>query len=238
MTTTHPPHTRTDGTRTALRPLMVLARAGAVGFTLIVALLHVLSSEFDPVSGLVSEYVLGDYPWLMRLAFLSVTLALFAVTLLVNRALPPSRRRTVAPGLLTVTTASTLVAGVFDTDPKAVLVAAPSTSGLIHYWAFMSSVVAALVAMAVLWRPFSRTPGWREHARPQLLFAAAMLAAFLLTFASTEIVGLTERAFLIVTLTWIVVASGWLAAARKPASGPHSAAANATSTAQAAASRR
>ena len=75
MATTHLPHARPQGTETTLRPLMFLARAGAVGFTLIVALLHVISSELDPVSGFVSEYVLGDYPWLMRLAFLSQTLA-------------------------------------------------------------------------------------------------------------------------------------------------------------------
>jgi len=48
-----------------------------------------------------------------------------------------------------------------------------------------------------------------------------MLAAFLLTFASTEMVGLTERAFLLVTMTWLVVASGWLAHADEPAAQPH-----------------
>lgn len=220
MATTHL-HARPVGTGPSLHRLMLLTRAGAVGFILIVTVLHVISSELDPVSGFVSEYVLGDFPWLMRLAFLSVTLALLAMTLLTHRALPRSRRQSVVTGLLTVATAATLAAGLFDTDPKAVLVTAPSTSGLIHYWAFMTSVVAALMAMFLLWRLFSRTPSWQEHARTQLLFAAGMLAAFLLTFASTEMVGLTERAFLLVTMTWLVVASGWLARADEPAAQPH-----------------
>jgi hypothetical protein len=50
-----------------------------------------------------------------------------------------------------------------------------------------------------------------------------MLAAFLLMFSSTEVVGLTERAFLLVILAWLLVASGWFARAHEPAS-PHEAA--------------
>lgn len=207
----HPQHTSPDDTRTSLRALMLFARAGAVGFILIVAGLHIISPELDPISGFVSEYVLGDYPWLMRLAFLSVTLALLGMTLLAHRALPPCRRRTVVTGLLSVTTAGTLVAGAFDTDPKAVLTTAPTTSGLIHYWAFMTTVLAFLAAMVALWRLFARTPGWQEHTRPQLLFTSAMLVSFLLMFfSSTEVVGLTERVYLLVALAWLLVASGWL----------------------------
>ena len=230
MTTTHLQHSRVAATETSLRPLLLLTRGGAAGFVLIVAVLHVVDRKLDPVSGFVSEYVLGDFPWLMRLAFLAVTVALLAMTLLTHRALPRSRRRTIVTGLLAVTTTGSLVAGVFDTDPKAVLVAAPSTSGLIHYWAFMTSVLAALMAMFVLWRLFSCTPSWQEHGRPQLVFATGMLAAFLLTFASTEIVGLTERAFLLVTTTWLVVASGWLARPNEPTERPHTTDARLTST--------
>lgn len=235
MTTTHLRHTRPDDTGTSLHPLMLLTRAGAIGFILIVGVLHVISSEVHPISGLVSEYVLGDYPWLMRLAFLCLTLALLALTLLAHRALPPSRRRNVVTGLLTVTTIGALVVGVVDTDPKHVFENEPTTSGLIHYWAFLSSAIAALVAMFVLWRLFSRTPGWQQHTRPQLGFAAAMLAAFGLMFASTEIFGLTERTYLLVTMTWLVVASGWLARANEPAGRPDPTDTRLTSTSETAA---
>lgn len=220
MTTTHLQHTRPVATETSLRPLLLLTRGGAAGFILIVAVLHVVDRELDPVSGFVSEYVLGDHTWLMRLAFLSVTVALFGMTLLAHRALPASRGRTGVTVLLTVATGGTLAAGVFDTDPKDVLATTPSTSGLIHYWAFMTSVLAFLAATVVLGRLFSRTPGSQEHARPQLVFAAAMLAAFLLMFfSSTEVVGLTQRVYLLAALAWLLVASGWLAHLHEPA--PH-----------------
>jgi hypothetical protein len=222
-------HTLGDDAGTPLRPLMLLARAGALGFILLLLVLHFVSPGFDPMSRFVSEYVLGDYPWLMRLAFLSVTLALLAMTLLVHRALPPSRRRTVVTGLFGVTAVATLVAGAFDTDSKDVFTEEPSTSGLIHYWAFMISVLALLTGVFVLWRLFAQTPAWRVHARSQLLFASAMLATFLLMLTSVAIVGLAQRVYLLVSLGWLVVASGWLGRADVPARRREEAAARVTS---------
>ena len=81
------PTHRTDHTDSSLRTLMLVARAAAVGSIILLLVLHIVSSEFDPASRWVSEYVLGDHPWLMRLAFLSMALGLLAITLLVHRAL-------------------------------------------------------------------------------------------------------------------------------------------------------
>lgn len=65
-----------------------------------------------------------------------------------------------------------------------------------------------------------------------------MLAAFLLMYVSTEIVGLTQRGYLLVTLTWFLVASGWFARTYKPVRRAEEPGAGVTSTSGTAAVRR
>jgi hypothetical protein len=89
------------------------------------------------------------------------------------------------------------VAGVFDIDPIDVFIEQPSTSGLIHYWAFMVSSAAFLVAVFQLRR----------------LFAGGMLGTVLLLFTPAP-VGLVERLYLLVPLAWVLAAPGWLAQER------------------------
>ena len=116
-------------------------------------------------------------------------------------------------GLLGVTVLGIAVAGVFDIDPIDVFIEQPSTSGLIHYWAFMVSSASFLVAVFQLRRLFADSPGWQRLARPQLLFAGGMLGTFVLLFTPAP-VGLVERLYLLVSLVWVLTASGWLAQER------------------------
>jgi Protein of unknown function (DUF998) len=44
----------------------------ASAFLIILFLLHFLEPEFDPSWRLISEYELGNYGWLMRVAFFSM----------------------------------------------------------------------------------------------------------------------------------------------------------------------
>jgi hypothetical membrane protein len=198
----------------ARKRLALVARTGAVGFIVLVLVLHVVSSEFDPASRFISEYVLGDYPWLMRLAFFSLATAFFAIAMLVPRALPKTRRRTVATGLLGVTSLGIFLSGVFDSDP--IDVEEVSTAGGIHDLVGILAFLCLLVGVFQLRRLFADAPGWASLARPQLLFAVVMLLAFLgLMFTSeTDMVGVTQRVWIVVTLAWIVVVSGWLSEER------------------------
>src|SRR3569833_1300453 len=59
-----------------LRSLLAsrLAIIGAAAFILLLGLLHLLETQFDPSWRLISEYELGSYGWMMRLAFFSFAL--------------------------------------------------------------------------------------------------------------------------------------------------------------------
>ena len=52
-----------------------LALATSALFVVLLAALHVLKSELDPSWRFISEYAIGDYGWMMVLAFLSLALS-------------------------------------------------------------------------------------------------------------------------------------------------------------------
>jgi hypothetical protein len=66
----------TENTVTA-RPVMAISRiaarlsfAGAATFVVLLAALHFIKPELDPSWQFISEYAIGDYGWIMLLAFL------------------------------------------------------------------------------------------------------------------------------------------------------------------------
>ena len=94
-----PVRPRTDG---------LLAIAGAGIFAALVVVLHVVEDEFEPSSRFISEYVLGDWGWLMNLAFIALGGAFLAVAHGLRRSLSPGRRVTASVRLMYVTGITTV----------------------------------------------------------------------------------------------------------------------------------
>ena len=73
--------------KTAKAVTPVSTRAARISFTaaatflILLAALHVIKPEYDPSWHFVSEYAIGDYGWVMMVAFFS--LALSCVTLII-----------------------------------------------------------------------------------------------------------------------------------------------------------
>ena len=57
--------------RTAVR----LSLMAAATFLVLLAALHFIKPEFDPLWRMISEYAIGDFGWVMMLAFLSLALS-------------------------------------------------------------------------------------------------------------------------------------------------------------------
>jgi hypothetical protein len=73
--------------RTAAR----LSFAGAATFALLLAALHFIKPELDPSWHFISEYAIGEYGWIMVLAFLSLALAYVSLLVAIR-----SQLRTIA----------------------------------------------------------------------------------------------------------------------------------------------
>ena len=131
------------------------------GFLVLLALLHGLEPEFDPAWRWISEYELGRWGWLMRLAFglwsagaLALLLALGGAGGLLGRA------------WLLLIVIALLGAGLFVTDP--ITAVTPTLAGRLHGLAGIFTILTFPIMATVLAASLAGSPQWAA-ARPQLL---------------------------------------------------------------------
>src|SRR5215216_7052563 len=114
---------------TAAAAQLVLVTVGA--FSLLLALLHVLKPELDPSWRMISEYEIGRYGWIMRLAFLA--LASSCVTLFVAiRSQAQTTSGRIGMAFLLLSAAGMAVAAVFIADPITASQEELTTHGNLH----------------------------------------------------------------------------------------------------------
>lgn len=161
-------------------------------FAIAVATLHVLHPDLDPRFHFMSEYLLGDYGWLMLTAFFTLGLAPFALAFELREVHPSSWSARAGFGLLIVAGVFVWLAGVFEDFP-------------LH---FVASVVAIpAIVMAALLNSWSlrRAMHWRGPPRAALMISLAMLTFFLLMLADIGLPGLEQRAFIGLFLLWLAL---------------------------------
>src|SRR3712207_5012446 len=82
---------KTEPATAISRTAALLTFAGAATFVLLLAALHFIKPELDPSWHFISEYAIGDYGWMMVLAFLSLTLSYVSLVVAIR-----SQLRTIA----------------------------------------------------------------------------------------------------------------------------------------------
>ena len=195
-------HLGTNGTEAP----STLSLLGLVGFVVPVTALHGLRPELDPVSTFLSEYAIGPY----RLLWTGALFALGLGSLVLCAGLRHTTlvRQRVALALLTVWSLGTIVAGVFPTDPGGVPV---SVRGIIHGVAASVGFLSFVVAAMILSVRFGREPGWCSARSPGLRLAVLALMSMVGFFAAPAgLKGITERAFVLIVITWLAFVSVWL----------------------------
>ncbi len=88
----------------------------AVLFLALLALLHFLKPEFDPSWRMISEYEIGRFGWLMRLAFFAWGASVLALLVAIWPSLQPIAG-TIARWWFVVIAIALFGAGIFKTDP-------------------------------------------------------------------------------------------------------------------------
>jgi hypothetical protein len=81
-------------------------------FSALLVLLHFLKPELDPSWRMISEYEIGRYGWMMRLAFLCWSASFFTLTAALFQ-----KASTVAEVLLAIVGVGAFVAALFAPDP-------------------------------------------------------------------------------------------------------------------------
>jgi hypothetical protein len=148
----------------------------------LLAALHFIKPELDPSWHFISEYAIGDFGWIMVLAFLS--LALSYVSLFVGIR---SQLRTIVGriglALLLVSALGLTIAAIFTTDPITVSKGAVTTEGTLHNSGGTLGIAMPFAAGLIGWK-LARNPAWSSARRPLLWATGLALVAFVVSFIS------------------------------------------------------
>jgi hypothetical protein len=159
-----------------------LSFAGAATFVVLLAALHFIKPELDPSWHFISEYAIGEYGWIMVLAFLSLALSYVSLFVAIR-----SQLRTIAGRiglvLLVVSALGLIIAAIFTTDPITASEDAVTTEGTLHNLGGTLGIAMPFAAALVGWK-LARNPAWSSARRPLLWATGLALVAFVVSFVS------------------------------------------------------
>lgn len=156
------------------RPLRFVGAAGLSGFVLAILVLHGVRPNLDPAQHTISEYALGSYGWLMRVAFFALGVGTLATVVSLRAILEPSLWCRVGLVVLAGMALGLFLDGVYNTDHLRV----PATfDGTIHGVGTWILALTLPGAALILGSYLARTSTWRLKARALQALGAAQLGA-------------------------------------------------------------
>lgn len=197
-------------TVTASRFALASIFSGAL-FVLLLCSLHLLQPEFDPTWRFISEYALGDFGWMMHLAFGLLAFAQISVAITI---FPHMRTVMGYIGLviLGISAIGVIIAGIFVTDPISVSPDDATFSGSMHSIGAMldyTPVAALLISLTLC-----RLDVWRPMKRVLLTSASIAIIAMLVfvfqipqdgQFGPEVLAGMFGRFLILAEIAWLII---------------------------------
>jgi hypothetical membrane protein len=197
-------HSTTPLDREISRPAAHLSIAAGATVILLLAILHLLSPEFDPSWRVVSEYANGKYGWVLSLMFVSWATSSWALAFAIRSQVKTSAGR-IGLGLLIAAGVGEAMASVFDIKHP------------LHNFAGMLGVLSLPVAAMLISLTLGRSPGWSD-AKRVLLWTAnltwvillLMMAALMVMIVGQNrpgtiaIVGYPNRMLVVLYCVWVM----------------------------------
>lgn len=173
------------------KTIAFISLCGLILFVVIVCLLHFLRADKNPLSCFVSEYAVGNYSWLMTIAFYSLA---FAATLLLRGLLLNITSSKTSKITLSIFCVGMLLVAIFPTDiPGAV----PTVRGLIHGFAALIALTSLGISMIAWGIVFKKNNTLKKLATPSIFYGLVSLVLLIIFVASPiSYRGLTQRLLL------------------------------------------
>jgi Protein of unknown function (DUF998) len=200
-----------------------LSLASGAVFVFLLAALHFVRPDLDPSWGAISEYALGDYGWIMTIAFLAWGLSAIGLFVTIR-----SQTRTlvgrIGLAFLLIGAAGPILAALFPTDPETTPPDAMTTSGSLHGLGAMLGDGIPIAATLITLSLVRTNPNWSSVRKP-LIWATvvAWLGFVVLTISMAlllpqhggqlgpdVLVGWQNR-FLVVAYAGWLMAAAWCA---------------------------
>ncbi len=185
------------GGSTQLRSVATLAIVGFAWWIVTALALQILAADVNnPVEQSISELALGRFGTFMDVAFFAFGIGSLALAFGLYRSV---YNALVAPLLLAVAGVLWFLLGVFQTGSGV-------TGPAIHGGVASASFLLILVVMFLFARRFRGDARWRSFALPTSIWAiVAAGALFSIPLLGEEVFGLSERVFVAVFVSWLLV---------------------------------
>jgi hypothetical protein len=159
-----------------------LSLAAAATFVLLLVALHFIKPGLDPSWHFISEYAIGDYGWIMVLAFLSLAIGYVSLFVaLLSQLLTLAGR--IGLALLLVSALGLIIAAIFTTDPITVSEDAVTTEGTLHNLGGTLGIAMPFAAALIGWS-LAPNPAWSSAKRSLLWATGLALVALVVSFFS------------------------------------------------------
>jgi hypothetical protein len=189
------------------RVTMVLALLTIVGiadFLSIIAAMHFVRPDVNPVLEPMSNYAVGPYGFLLTAADMGLGLAALALTLGLYLSIAPPGRSYVGLFLLGLYGVSQLLAGIFPIDVGG----ETTTVGAIHNIVGNISFFGFPIAVILLSLGMDKDEWWRSFRPPALALSIVVVLTVILTIVGFNLgigFGVTQRVANVAALVWMLV---------------------------------
>ncbi len=158
-----------------------LSIASAVLFLILLIALHFIKPEVDPSWRMISEYEIGDFGWVMTLAFLSLSFSYLAIFIAIRSQVKTTAGR-IGLALLLLGVVGSAMGGIFITDPITATKDQLTTHGMLHGIGALLGIPTLPFAATLINCVLARNQAWAS-ARKRLFLSAAVTWIGLITFA-------------------------------------------------------
>lgn len=195
-----------------VRLLGSMGIAGVAYFVATFVVLHFVQRDLNPFEHFISEYALGQFGWLVTLAFFVVGVGTLALAVGLHTSFEPGELVATPVALMKIAGISFIVLGIFKTNP---LLEDGTTGytpvGIAHVLAGLVLFLSLIIGAFILRGVFAGDTRWWGLEGAALRFALGMLVAPLLMVAvPQQTVGLAQRAVVAIMLTWLAVLGWWM----------------------------
>lgn len=183
---------------------------GTTYFALVIAAMHFIRPDLNPIERPTSEYAVGPFGYLMTSAFLSLSVGTWALVIGLRRDLPHRAHLRIGTMFLALWGVGLVVAATFPIVPEG----APQTlAGTIHGINGPLTFLSLTIGMNLVSRAFTSDSRWRQIHRFAAALALLMIPEFVVggvARARGSGAGLAQRLLILTFATWFLLVASHL----------------------------
>lgn len=190
------------------RTLSATITASSLLVVVLLAILHVIRRDIDPLTQSASLYVHGPWGFLMTVAFLALAAGMGVASFALVREGPRGRATRIGAVLLGLVAVAFVVVAIFPADASGNV---DTTSGAVHNLGGAASVLLGAVGAIVVSATFGKDARWRSARGLALTLAILIPLAMVATIlAPSSVEGAIERFVPLAMCAWLLVVASRL----------------------------